>query len=133
MQITELVISNPVKRKILLIEDDEDIAKVLSYRLIKSDFYVFVAADGEKGLAEARREGPDLVILDLGLPKLSGTEVCRAIREDHDKKFSRTPIIMLTAKAQDVDRVIGKVLGANSYMIKPFNAEALLNEINKFL
>ncbi len=120
-----------IKKKILIIEDDANTVKFLGYRLRKMNFSVFIAKDGEQGLDEAKKAHPDLVILDLGLPKLSGQEVCKAIREDHDKKFARTPIIMLTAKNSDVDRVIGKVIGANCYMVKPFATEELLKEINR--
>ncbi len=131
MEMQEVVIQKPVKKKILILEDDQNTGKFLSYRLKKLDFDVLVVGDGEKGLSEARREPPDLVILDLGLPKLSGEEVCKAIREDHDKKFAQIPIIMLTAKNSDVDHVIGKVIGANCYMVKPFKADDLIKEIKK--
>lgn len=119
------------RKRILIIEDDQTLCKFLSYRLSKLDFEVFIARDGEEGLNGAKREFPDLIILDLGLPKMGGGDVCKAIREDPDKKFARTPIIMLTARNSDVDRVIGKVIGANSYMAKPFDAEELLKEIYK--
>lgn len=121
------------KKKILIVEDDDSIRKFLSYRLKRMAFEVFVADNGEEGLAEARQKRPDLVLLDLRLPKLSGEEVCKAIREDKDKSFAKTPIIMLTAKNSDVDRVIGKVIGADSYLTKPFVAKELLAEIQTLL
>ena len=83
-------------------------------------------------MKEARLRLPDLIILDLKLPKLTGEEVCKAVREDRDKKFAVTPIIMLTGKNTDTDRVIGMVIGANSYVMKPFRMENLLKEMRKF-
>lgn len=120
------------KKRILVVEDDPVISRVLGYRLRNLEFEVIIANDGETGLNDARRVFPDLIILDLKLPKLSGEEVCKAIREDHDKKFASTPIIMVTAKNSDVDRVIGMVIGASCYVTKPFRIETLLKEINKF-
>ena len=131
IQTAKMAPQKTTKKRILIIEDDQNTGKFLSYRLRKLNFEVLLVDDGEKGLSEAKRESPDLVILDLGLPRLSGEEVCKSIREDHNKKFARTPIIMLTARNSDVDRVIGKVIGANCYMVKPFEADALLKEIRK--
>ncbi|MDD5216486.1 MAG: response regulator [Candidatus Omnitrophica bacterium] len=120
-------------RKILIIEDELDITKLLSFRLRKIGFEVLTAHDGEAGLREAREKRPDLIILDLMLPELSGEEVCKAIRECDDEIFSQTPIIMVTAKIGEVDRIIGKVIGANSYITKPFDIEKLVEEIHKIL
>lgn len=120
------------KKRILIIEDDQSISKFLAHRLRQMQFEVVLAADGEEGLNKARQEVPDLVLLDLTLPKCSGEEVCKAIREDENEHFSSTPIIMLTAKTSDADRIIGKVIGANSYMTKPFRSDELLKEIRRF-
>jgi len=120
-------------RKILIIEDELDITKLLSFRLKKIGFEVLTAHDSETGLREAREKRPDLIILDLMLPELSGEEVCKAIRECDDDVFSQTPIIMVTAKIGEVDRIIGKVIGANSYITKPFDIEKLVEEIHKIL
>ena len=119
-------------QRLLIVEDDPYILKFLSTRLERSGFTVYTASDGLEGLEKARKERPDLIILDLVLPKLVGEEVCRAIREDEDKDFARVPIIMVTAKKDDVDRVIGKVLGANSYLTKPFQPDVLMAEIHKY-
>ena len=121
------------KPAILVIEDNEDIRALVAFRLASSGFEVESATDGESGLAKARQIFPDLIVLDLVVPKLSGEEVCKAIREDKDKKFAGTPILMLTAKTADVDRVIGHVIGANSYITKPFDAILLMKEINKLI
>lgn len=120
-----------MNRKVLVIEDEADISRPLTFRLKKKGLEVIVAADGEEGLAKARAEKPDLIILDLMLPKLTGDEVCKQIRQDEAQ--GNTPIIMLTAKASEVDKVVGKTLGATSYMTKPFEANELLREIDRLL
>ena len=117
----------------LIVEDDQAIREFLGYRLRHLNFEVITAQDGEEGLAGARQNFPDLIILDLLLPKMSGEELCKTIREDNDKAFASIPILMLTAKNSDVDRVIGKVIGANCYMAKPFHANDLLKEIRKLV
>ena len=121
------------RKRILIIEDADAFSKSIALRLRKSGSEVYTAKDGEEGLKTARRESPDLVILDLMLPKLSGEEVCKAIREDEDEKFASTPIIMLTAKNSEVDRIIGKMIGANDYVVKPFDPDSLLEKIRKVL
>lgn len=121
------------KKVVLLIEDEEGIRKTVSFRLKQAGFDTVVAEKAKKGLEEARRLKPDLIILDLMLPDLPGEEICKAIREDeNDERFAKTPIIMLTAKSGDVDRIVGKVIGANCYMTKPFQIEELIANIQKF-
>jgi two-component system OmpR family response regulator len=115
---------------ILIIEDDQDIRELISIRLTEENYTVITAIDGEEGLKKFKQEHPDLIILDLNLPKISGYEVCRKIRREEDDD---TPILMLTAQNKDVDRIIGRVKGANSYMAKPFKAEKLLNEVKILL
>ena len=122
-----------MKKKILVVEDDEDIRSALAFRLVKQGFIVSTAVDGEEGLKEINDEIPDLVILDLGLPKLPGEEVCKAIKDGYDKMLRKIPIIMLTAKATDVDQVMGHVIGADRYLTKPFDGENLLKEIRSCL
>jgi len=119
------------KNKILIVEDEVNLCEMLGLLFKKRGFELMVAHDGLDGLNKAKQERPDLIILDLMLPKLAGEEVCRIIRQD--VLLSRTPIIMLTAKGTDADRVIGKVIGADVYMIKPFSANKLLEEINRLL
>ena len=125
--------SGRLQKKILIVEDDPGLQKILGLRLKKSGYEAVAVPDGPEGLKEARRAAPDLIILDLILPGLSGEEVCKAIREDEDEKFSRIPIIMLTAKSSDVDRIIGKMIGANDYVVKPFDPDSLLEKIRKVL
>ena len=119
------------KKIILIVDDEEDIRRMLAFRLRQAGFIVQVASDGEKALEVARRIFPDLIVLDLTLPHISGQEVCKAVREDDDKEFASTPIIMLTAKSTEVDHIIGKVIGANYYMTKPFDFPAVLENIQQ--
>jgi DNA-binding response OmpR family regulator len=119
-------------KKVLIVEDDHSISRLLESRLGRSGFEVVIARDGVKGLEQVIQERPDLVILDLMLPELSGEEVMKGIREDEENDIAEIPVIMLTAKATDVDRIIGKVVGANAYLTKPFNAEQLLTEVKRF-
>ena len=109
--------------KILLVEDEKNIAKVVVYNLEREGYSVAVARDGEEGLAKARKEAPDLILLDLMIPKTDGLEVCRQLKSD--PKTARIPIIMLTAKTQEADRVVGLELGADDYVPKPFSVREL--------
>nr|MBU1328720.1 response regulator [Candidatus Omnitrophota bacterium] len=120
------------KSKILIIEDEEHLALLIKLNLEHTGKYeVFIAKDGEEDLRKAKQENPNLVILDLRLPKLPGEEVCKEIRRD--EKIGDTPIIMVTAKGSSVDSVIGKVIGANCYISKPFEIDKLLEEIDKII
>lgn len=121
------------RKKVEVIEDDEKMQKVLGTYLQKLDLEFFFANDGKQGLKLARSEGPDLILLDLTLPELSGEEVCKAIREDHDEDFAKTPIIILTAKTGEVDKILGKVIGANQYLTKPFDPETLLTKVHELV
>ena len=114
--------------KILLIEDEEPIAESVGYSLQNEGFEVITAGDGVSGLAAARGSRPDLIILDLMLPKLSGLEVCRTVRKE-----SSVPIIMLTAKTEEVDRVVGLELGADDYVTKPFSTRELIARVRAVL
>jgi len=114
--------------KILVVDDERPIIEVLSYNLKQANYDVLVAWDGEEALALARREQPDLIILDLMLPKLDGIEVCRILRRERD-----VPIIMLTARDEEVDRVVGLELGADDYVVKPFSVRELLARVKSVL
>jgi len=119
------------KPSILIIEDDEDIQRLLSYRFIKNGFSVSCADSGEEGLAALKREGFDCLILDIMLPGMDGIEVCRRIRQDTQQ--SSIPIIMLTAKGEEQDIVTGLDSGADDYVTKPFSPKVLLARINVLL
>lgn len=120
-----------MKEKILVVEDDKDIVKMLDYNLKKEGFRVLTAFDGENGLALANRDLPDLVILDLMLPGMDGLEVCKALKKE--SKTSSIAIIMLTAKSQESDKVIGLELGADDYVVKPFSPRELIARIKAVL
>ncbi len=111
--------------KILIIEDNEDLATGLELNLKKEGYKVFKTASGEDGLKTAFRENPDLIVLDVMLPGISGLDVCRQLRQ----KSIHTPIIMLTAKSDELDRVVGLELGADDYVTKPFGIRELLARI----
>jgi len=115
----------------LLIDDDARLGNLVAEYLGKNDVTVTVAADGERGLAMLAKGGVDVVLLDLMLPGIDGLEVCRRIR--NDAKVSRVPVIMLTAKGDDVDKVVGLELGADDYLAKPFNPRELLARVRALL
>jgi DNA-binding response OmpR family regulator len=110
------------RRRVLLIEDDPDIAEAVTFQLEKAGLHVRVARTGEEGL-EAVRRGADLVLLDLNLPGMDGLEVCRMIRRQ--QTTAHVPIIMVTARADEVDRILGLEMGADDYMVKPFSLKEL--------
>ena len=122
----------PTKR-VLVIEDNNDVTLIVCAALKMKGYAASTATDGFEGFYKARREQPDLIILDLNLPRLPGEEVCRAIREDNDPKFARTPIVMLTAKVKESDRIVGKVIGADVYLTKPFEIEDIWSEAERLL
>ncbi len=113
---------------ILVVEDEENLVEALRYNLVKEGYQVFVAHDGERGLTLAREIRPDLVLLDIILPKIDGMEVCRLLRRD-----TQVPILMLTAKAEEIDRVVGLEVGADDYVTKPFSMRELLARIRSLL
>jgi DNA-binding response OmpR family regulator len=115
--------------KILIVDDEQPIIDVLTYNLKRAQYAVVVAWDGEQALALALREQPDLIILDLMLPKLDGVEVCRALRS----RGCEIPIIMLTARDEEIDRVLGLELGADDYVVKPFSVRELLARVKAVL
>lgn len=117
-----------MKPSILIIEDDQGILKFLKRGLSYEGYEVLVAEDGETGLETAREEEPELVVLDIMLPGMDGLEVCRRLRND-----SEIPILMLTAKDQTSDRVTGLDMGADDYMVKPFEFRELLARIRALL
>ncbi len=117
--------------KILIAEDESVTALVLENLLAKEGFTVSVASDGEEALARARSDRPALLLLDLMMPKKTGFEVCRALREDPE--FGLLPIVMLTAKSQAADKLLGFEVGADDYVIKPFDRDALLARLRALL
>jgi two-component system, cell cycle response regulator len=125
-------ISRKSKRRVLVVEDEADIRKAILFRLEQAGFETIPAEDGEEALRIARAMRPDVILLDLRLPKRSGEDVCKAIREDEDPTFSKVPIIMVTAKTSEAEQIIGRVIGANCYMTKPFNMDEMIKNVMKY-
>ena len=117
--------------KILIVDDEEDIATALSIRLKAMSYDVILAFDGMAALAKAREEKPDLILLDIMLPKLDGYKVCRMLK--FDEKFRHIPIIMVTAKVGESNLKMGEEVGADAYIIKPFNPGELIDKIKELL
>jgi DNA-binding response OmpR family regulator len=116
------------KEKILIVEDEKDLVKLIRYNLEKEKFRVTTARDAETGLKLARKSKPDLILLDIMLPKMDGLEFLRTIRPEMD-----TPIILLSAKRSEMDRILGLKLGADDYMVKPFSVGELQARITGHL
>jgi DNA-binding response OmpR family regulator len=114
--------------KVLIVEDDVNLLETLKYNLRKEGYDVVTASDGEQAIEAARRENPDLLILDVMLPKMSGFEVCRVLRQE-----MIVPILMLTAKADETDKIVGLEIGADDYMTKPFSIRELLARVRAML
>jgi DNA-binding response OmpR family regulator len=117
-----------VGAKILVVDDESKIVKLVRSYLEQASYAVVEAGDGQTALIQARREKPDLVILDLGLPGIDGLEVARILRRE-----GNTPIIMLTARIEDTDKIVGLELGADDYMTKPFNPRELVARVRAVL
>jgi len=120
-----------VGRTILVIDDEPELVKLLDYNLTRAGYLVLSAKDGENGLAAARKHSPDAIILDVMMPGLDGWEVCKRLRTD--PSTSAIPILMLTAKAEEGDRVLGLELGADDYVTKPFGVRELLARVKALL
>jgi len=117
--------------KILLVEDDPDIRRLVAYKLTRGGFTVIEAADGVEALGEARREPPDLIILDVRMPRMSGLDVCRELRAGAGT--AQVPIIILSARTSDVDKIAGLQFGADDYVTKPFNPVELVARVQSVL
>jgi DNA-binding response OmpR family regulator len=117
-----------VSQKILVVDDEAKIVRLVRSYLEQAGFAVVEAHDGQTALIQARREKPDLVVLDLGLPGIDGIEVTRTLRRERE-----TPIIMLTARIEDTDRIVGLELGADDYVTKPFNPRELVARVRAVL
>jgi DNA-binding response OmpR family regulator len=122
------VMAEVTSSKILVVEDDRNLLDTLKYNFRKEGYNVAAAVDGAEALDVARRETPDLIVLDIMLPKLSGFEVCRILRKE-----MTTPILMLTAKDEEIDKVVGLEIGADDYMTKPFSMRELLARVGAML
>lgn len=119
------------KKRILIIEDETQLVDMLKMRLEANDYRVIAAYDGQEGLEKARKQKPDLIILDLMLPKMDGYKLCGLLKKD--ARYSKIPIVMFTARAQEEDRKLGEEVGAEAYITKPFEPEVLLGKIEELL
>ena len=113
--------------RVLIVDDDPDIQRLISYNLLQAGFEVTTAQTGSAALASVQKHPPDLIILDLMLPDIDGMEVCRVLR--HRETSGRIPILMLTARGEEVDRTKGLEAGADDYLVKPFSPEELVLRI----
>src|SRR6266404_1130173 len=113
--------------RILIIEDERGLTDVLSYNLQREGYEVLIAHAGQEGLRKAQMQLPDIIILDLMLPKMEGLEVCRELRAG--ERTRHVPILMLTAKAEETDQVVGFSMGADDYVTKPFSVKVLMQRI----
>ncbi|TFD91094.1 response regulator [Cryobacterium lactosi] len=117
--------------RILIVEDDEDVRALIGHKLRRAGHEVTEAGDGEEGLAAARAQSPDLIVLDWMMPKLTGIEVCAQVRAD--SSLTQPRILLLTAKSQDSDIALAMETGADAYLIKPFRANDLLERVSALL
>lgn len=120
-----------LEKRILVVDDEPDFLMAIKAMLEANNFKVIVATDGQEGLNIARVERPDLIVLDLMLPKMDGYKVCRFLK--FDEKYRMIPIIMLTARGQEEDKQLGKEMGADYYIVKSERPEVLLKKINELL
>jgi DNA-binding response OmpR family regulator len=118
-------------KKILIVDDEVDLVETVRFPLEMEGYHVLVSYNGEDALNQARKENPDLILLDLMLPKLDGYKVCRLLK--FDDKYKHIPILMLTAKTQEKDKSLGMETGANEYITKPFEMDDLLKKVKKYL
>jgi len=117
--------------KILIVDDEEGIVKVVKMYLEHHRYEVITALDGQEGLEKAKTEKPDLIVLDLMLPKINGYKVCGLLKKD--ARYAKIPVILFTARAQEKDVKLGEEVGADAYITKPFEPEALLSKIEELM
>ncbi len=120
-----------MKKRILLIEDEEDIIITLVFRLEAEGYEVITSLDGDDGLDKAKKEKPDLILLDVMLPKMNGYKVCGLLKGDN--RFKNIPIVIFTARAEDADKKQSEEAGADAYITKPFEPPVLLAKIKELL
>ena len=118
-------------KKILLVDDEVDLVETVRFPLEMERYHVLVSYNGEDALNQARKENPDLILLDLMLPKLDGYKVCRLLK--FDERYKHIPIFMLTAKTQEKDKVLGMETGADEYITKPFEIDYLMEKVKEYL
>jgi len=119
------------KKRILIVDDQKDIVELIRFKMENEGFECLVAFDGEEGLQKAKKEVPDLILMDIMMPKINGYQVCRLLKSDEN--YKNIPIIMLSAKDQESDKFWGKESGADDYITKPFEFEELFQKIQGYL
>jgi len=119
------------KKKILVVDDEVDLVKTVQFSLELEGYKVLVSHNGEDALTQARKEAPDLILLDIMLPKLDGYKVCRLLK--FDEQYKHIPILMMTAKTQEKDKLMGKETGADEYITKPFDMDELMEKVKGYL
>jgi len=119
------------KKRILIVDDEQDIAETIQFRLELEGLDCLVAYDGEEALLKAKRENPDLILLDIMLPKINGYKIARLLK--FDESYKHIPIIMLTARTQKTDIELGEETGADEYVTKPFDMDMLVALVKKYL
>ena len=118
-------------KKILIVDDEQDIVESLKFVLENYDYTCYCAYNGEDGLKLAREISPDLIILDVMMPKINGYKISRLLK--YDNKYKDIPILMITARSQEEDKVIGEETGANEYITKPFNVDFVVEKVKSYL
>ncbi len=121
----------PESARILIVDDEPDLIDMVSLRLEANGYQVIRASEGQEGLDKARNESPDLIILDLMLPKIDGYKVCRMLK--FDEKYKKIPVILFSARTQAADVKLGVEVGADAYLIKPFEPDILLAKVSELL
>jgi DNA-binding response OmpR family regulator len=119
------------RKRILVVDDEIYIVHILEFTLTMEGYEVLTASDGEEALRKVEQDRPDLIVLDIMMPKLDGYEVCRKLREDED--FRSIPVVLLSAKGRPIDRETGLEVGADDYIVKPFSPRRLLEKIRDLL
>lgn len=119
------------KKRLLIVDDEADLAEMIKFRMENNGYEVLLAHDGQAAFEMARKENPDLIILDLMLPRMDGYKVCGLLKKD--SRYSHIPIIIFSAKGQDDDMKLGQELGADAYITKPFEPQVLLGKINELI
>jgi len=118
-----------MKKRVLLVDDEPNIQTIVSARLVAMGFEVLIAKDGQEGLDLARKESPDVILLDLMLPKLDGYKVCRMLK--FDKAYEHIPVIIFSAKGSDADKKLAEQAGADEYLVKPFDLKLFTQAMQK--
>lgn len=121
----------PNKKRILVVEDEKAMVDMIKMRLEANNYEVLVAYDGQEGLDKAKKEKPDLIILDLMLPRMDGYKVCGLLKKD--TRYNKIPIVMFTAKARKEDKKLGEEVGTDAYIVKPFEPQVLLEKIKELI